>query len=72
MQKLGIIGGIGPEATMNYYSSIIKLFQEKVGTDKELPTFTFSVTFEMRITARFDGGAFLLSKINFKLDEIYF
>ena len=40
MQKLGIIGGIGPEATMNYYSAIIKQYQERVGTDKELPRIT--------------------------------
>ena len=40
MQKLGIIGGIGPEATMNYYSAIIKRYQERVGTDKELPRIT--------------------------------
>lgn len=40
LQKLGIIGGIGPEATMNYYSSIIKLYQKKVGTDKDLPRIT--------------------------------
>ncbi len=40
MQKLGIIGGIGPEATMNYYSAIIKQYQEWIGTDKELPRIT--------------------------------
>ncbi len=40
MQKLGIIGGIGPEATMNYYSAIIKRYQERIGTDKELPRIT--------------------------------
>ena len=34
MQKLGIIGGIGPEATMNYYSAIIKRYQERIATDK--------------------------------------
>lgn len=40
MQKLGIIGGIGPEATMNYYSAIIKRYQERIGTDKELTRIT--------------------------------
>ena len=34
MQKLSIIGGIGPEATMNYYSAIIKRYQERIATDK--------------------------------------
>lgn len=34
MQKLGIIGGMGPEATMNYYSAIIKRYQERIATDK--------------------------------------
>ncbi|CAG58378.1 uncharacterized protein GVI51_D01089 [Nakaseomyces glabratus] len=35
--KVGIIGGIGPEATTHYYISIIKQFQDAVGSDKVLP-----------------------------------
>ncbi|MCH4165359.1 MAG: amino acid racemase [Lentilactobacillus diolivorans] len=37
MKKLGIIGGIGPEATVNYYLDIIKGYQKRIGTDKQLP-----------------------------------
>jgi len=36
MQKLGLIGGIGPESTIVYYSLLIKRFQEKLQT-KEYP-----------------------------------
>lgn len=37
MKKLGIIGGIGPEATINYYLDVIKQTQQILGTDKQLP-----------------------------------
>ncbi|MCH6264908.1 aspartate/glutamate racemase family protein [Neobacillus citreus] len=37
MRKVGIIGGIGPEATVDYYQSIISKFQEKIGSKEELP-----------------------------------
>lgn len=33
MKKIGIIGGIGPESTIEYYRLIIKKFQEKLDTD---------------------------------------
>ncbi|MFC4221248.1 aspartate/glutamate racemase family protein [Flagellimonas marina] len=33
MRHIGIIGGIGPESTIAYYRSIIKVFQEKQGMD---------------------------------------
>ncbi len=36
MKKLGIIAGIGPESTIEYYKSIIKLFQERK-TKNEYP-----------------------------------
>jgi aspartate racemase len=36
MQKLGLIGGIGPESSIVYYRLIIKRFQEKLNT-KEYP-----------------------------------
>lgn len=37
MKKLGIIGGIGPEATMSYYSEIIAGYQHRMGSLETLP-----------------------------------
>ncbi|AQQ54795.1 aspartate/glutamate racemase family protein [Planococcus lenghuensis] len=39
MQKLGIIGGTGPESTVDYYQDIIQGYQEAVGSKEELPEF---------------------------------
>ncbi|MBW1606347.1 aspartate/glutamate racemase family protein [Lactobacillus sp. Sy-1] len=40
MKKLGIIGGIGPEATIRYYNDIIKGYQHRLGTTQSLPELT--------------------------------
>lgn len=37
MKKVGIIGGTGPESTVDYYQSIISKFQEKIGSKEDLP-----------------------------------
>ncbi|MFD1065883.1 aspartate/glutamate racemase family protein [Oceanobacillus locisalsi] len=37
MKQIGIIGGLGPESTVEYYQSIIRRFQEKKGSLKVLP-----------------------------------
>ena len=37
MQKCGLIGGIGPESTINYYASITRLFRERSGTQSGPP-----------------------------------
>ncbi|MBW4801369.1 aspartate/glutamate racemase family protein [Loigolactobacillus coryniformis] len=37
MQKVGIIGGLGPEATMMYYRAIISQFQQHQGNQTTLP-----------------------------------
>lgn len=37
MKKLGMIGGTGPESTVDYYQSIISKFQEKTGSQESLP-----------------------------------
>lgn len=37
MKKVGIVGGTGPESTIDYYQSIISKFQEKIGSKEELP-----------------------------------
>jgi aspartate racemase len=36
MKKVGIIGGIGPESSIEYYRLIIKRFQDRLGT-KDYP-----------------------------------
>jgi len=33
MKTLGIIGGLGPESTLDYYQTIIRLFRRRVGGD---------------------------------------
>lgn len=37
MQKVGIIGGLGPEATVMYYQGIIKRYQTRKNTQTDLP-----------------------------------
>lgn len=37
MKKLGMIGGTGPESTVDYYQSIINKFQEQTGSPETLP-----------------------------------
>lgn len=37
MQKVGIVGGMGPESTVDYYQLIISKFREKIVSKEELP-----------------------------------
>lgn len=37
MNIVGIIGGIGPESTVDYYQTIISKFQERIGSKEILP-----------------------------------
>ncbi|WML55017.1 hypothetical protein RCG17_10680 [Neobacillus sp. PS3-12] len=37
MNIVGIIGGIGPESTVDYYQTIITKFQERLGSKEILP-----------------------------------
>lgn len=39
MKTLGLIGGTGPESTIEYYQAIISKFQEKTGDPENLPEF---------------------------------
>lgn len=39
MQIAGIVGGLGPESTVDYYQSIIKGYQDAVGEAETLPHF---------------------------------
>ena len=34
MKTLGILGGLGPESTIDYYQKIIAIFRERVGGDR--------------------------------------
>lgn len=37
MKRVGIIGGLGPQTTIDYYTSIIAKYQERVGIKDDLP-----------------------------------
>ncbi|MCR2823885.1 aspartate/glutamate racemase family protein [Lederbergia panacisoli] len=37
MKKLGMVGGLGPESTVDYYQSIITKYQERIGSKEVLP-----------------------------------
>lgn len=37
MKKVGIIGGLGPESTVDYYQAIISKFQDRLGSKGILP-----------------------------------
>ncbi|MFC3040853.1 aspartate/glutamate racemase family protein [Virgibacillus xinjiangensis] len=37
MNKVGIVGGLGPESTVDYYQSIISNYQERLGKKEVLP-----------------------------------
>ena len=41
MKRIGIIGGIGPESTIEYYRLIVKRYQERLGT-KDYPDIMIS------------------------------
>ena len=41
MKRIGIIGGIGPESTIDYYRLIVKRYQERLGT-KDYPDIMIS------------------------------
>jgi aspartate racemase len=43
MKKIGIIGGIGPESTIEYYRLIIKLFRERMSTGQYPEILLYSV-----------------------------
>ena len=49
MKKLGLIGGLGPEATIGYYRLLIKSFQERTGSGN-YPEFIINSLDMQRIT----------------------
>lgn len=42
MNKVGIVGGTGPQATVDYYKSIISKYQDKIGSKEDLPELFFT------------------------------
>lgn len=59
MKKIGIIAGIGPESTIEYYRSIIKIFKEKTITNDYpeiiLNSINFTKMFNFVLSDDFDG-----------------
>ena len=39
MKELGMVGGLGPESTVEYYQTIISKYQERIGSKETLPEF---------------------------------
>lgn len=39
MKRLGMVGGLGPESTIEYYQTIISKYQERMGSKEVLPEF---------------------------------
>ncbi|MHA6250839.1 aspartate/glutamate racemase family protein [Oceanobacillus sp. CAU 1775] len=39
MKKFGMVGGLGPESTVEYYQKIISKFQDRIGDQEVLPEF---------------------------------
>ncbi|MFC4559781.1 hypothetical protein ACFO3D_16475 [Virgibacillus kekensis] len=37
MKRAGIVGGLGPESTVEYYQSFIHKYQDRVNSKKKLP-----------------------------------
>lgn len=37
MKKVGIIGGMGPESTIDYYQQVVSKFQTRIGSKEKLP-----------------------------------
>lgn len=56
MRKLGIVGGTGPESTIDYYQSIITKYQEKVGNKEELPELLINSINMYKIFALLENG----------------
>lgn len=55
MKKFGLIGGIGPESTIEYYRLIIKRFQEKLATENYPEILISSVNMTELIGYAFNG-----------------
>ena len=68
MKTLGIIGGLGPESTLDYYQRIIALFRERTG-DKHYPEFVI-VSVNLRKGLDFMEANDLSGMANYLLEGI--
>ena len=66
MMKLGIIGGIGPESTIEYYRLIIKLFKERSSNNYYpeilLQSINMTAMLDFVFSEKLDGLVFFLKK----------
>ena len=68
MKTLGIIGGLGPESTLDYYQRIIALFRERTG-DRHYPEFVI-VSVDLRKGLDFLEANDLSGMANYLLEGI--
>ena len=68
MKTLGIIGGLGPESTLDYYQRIIALFRERTG-DRHYPEFVI-VSVDLRKGLDFMEANDLSGMANYLLEGI--
>ena len=68
MKTLGIIGGLGPESTVDYYQRIIALFRERTG-DRHYPEFVI-VSVDLRKGLDFMDANDLSGMANYLLEGI--
>ena len=68
MKTLGIIGGLGPESTLDYYQRIIALFRERTG-NRDYPEFVI-VSVDLRKGLDFMDANDLSGMANYLLERI--
>src|SRR5437867_3616907 len=68
MKTLGIIGGLGPESTLDYYQRIIALYRERTG-DRHYPEFVI-VSVDLRRGLDFMDANDLSGMANYLLESI--
>lgn len=56
MKKIGMIGGIGPESTVDYYQRIIRLYQQKISADDypDILIYSINMTAMLKMVAEKD------------------
>ena len=62
MNKIGIIGGIGPESTVEYYRLLIKLFRTKLDTNQYPEILLYSIDMTEMFGYVFDNQLYELVK----------
>ena len=68
MKTLGIIGGLGPESTVDYYQRIIALYRERTG-DRHYPEFVI-VSVDLRMGLDFMDANDLSGMANYLVEGI--